>query len=93
LTYATSVQFRIVWAALAVLIAIIAAALVFNGVYSDSDSEMPPIPADLDVSEILSTLVPSLEMEIEPSTSRASSSVETQTTSVDNDPLRLFEEL
>ena len=93
MTYATSVQFRIVWAALAVLIAIIAAALVFNGVYSDSDSEMPPIPADLDVSEILSTLVPSLEMEIEPSTSRASSSVETQTTSVDNDPLRLFEEL
>ena len=83
------VQFRIVWAALAALVVTILAGIIFNAVYSHSDTG-PPIPSGFVGEEILRTVLSSLEIEVEPTTSTSTMTV---STSSNYDPLILFEEL
>jgi hypothetical protein len=83
------VQFRIVWAALAALVVAILAGIVFNAVYSHSDTG-PPMPYGFEGEDILKSVLSSLEIEVEPTTSTSTMTV---STSSNYDPLILFEEL
>jgi hypothetical protein len=85
------VQFRIIWGALAAFILAILVGFVFNAVYSTSETVLP-MPSELDVEEILKTVLPSLEIE-ELTTSATAMTTPTILTSSNYDPLLLFEEL